>query len=44
MMMENIPLPNATSSAFGKRSPMFQVPSAVIMNQMQKEGIIKLLV
>ncbi|XP_065917797.1 latrophilin-like protein LAT-2 isoform X3 [Dysidea avara] len=38
MMMENIPLPNATSSAFGKRSPMFQVPSAVIMNQMQKEG------
>jgi len=36
--MENYQLPNEILSAFGKRAPMFQVPSAVIMNQIDREG------
>jgi len=38
MIMENFRLPNEISSAFGKRAPMFQVPSAVIMDQIDREG------
>ena len=38
MIMENYQLPNEILSAFGKRAPMFQVPSAVIMNQIDREG------
>ena len=33
-------LPNTSSSTFEKMTPTFQIPSTVILNQMNKEGTI----
>ena len=38
MTMKSVRLPNMTSTAFGNITPTFQVPTAVILNQMDKEG------
>ena len=37
-MKESIILPETSSSVFGHMTPTFQMPSAVILNQINKEG------
>ena len=37
MTMKSVRLPNMTSTAFGNMTPTFQVPTAVILNQMDRE-------
>ncbi|XP_065901795.1 adhesion G protein-coupled receptor L4-like [Dysidea avara] len=38
MTLESIMLPDTNSSTFGNMTPMFQIPTTVILNQMNKEG------
>ena len=40
MMTASITLPNVTMSVFGSMTPTFQMPSVVILNQIEKEGIV----
>jgi len=40
MMTASITLPNVTTSVFGSMTPTFQMPSVVILNQIEKEGIV----
>ena len=42
MTMESIALPDINSPAIRNMSPMFQIPSAVLLNQMEREGIINI--
>ena len=41
MMVENITLPNVSLSVFENMTPMFQIPSVVLLNQIKKEGTIQ---
>jgi len=42
MTMESITLPDVNSPAIRNVSPMFQIPSTVLLNQMEREGIINI--
>ena len=41
VMTASIVLPNMSISVFGNMTPMFQMPSAVVLNQIEKEGTVQ---